>query len=94
VAKFRLSRLAELDLLDIGTYSLLTWGEGRTIRYLDDLQTCCQTLADNHASGRPCDHIRPDLRRREQGKHVVLFRREPGGILVSRILQERMLPGK
>jgi plasmid stabilization system protein ParE len=28
----------------------------------------------------------------EQGKHVVFFRPEPGGILVSRILHERMLP--
>jgi plasmid stabilization system protein ParE len=28
----------------------------------------------------------------EQGKHVVFFRREPGGILISRILHERMLP--
>jgi plasmid stabilization system protein ParE len=36
--------------------------------------------------------VRPGLRRMEQGKHVVFFRREPGGILVSRILHERMLP--
>jgi plasmid stabilization system protein ParE len=28
----------------------------------------------------------------EQGKHVVFFRREPRGILVFRILHERMLP--
>jgi plasmid stabilization system protein ParE len=28
----------------------------------------------------------------EQGKHVVFFRREPEGVLVSRILHERMLP--
>jgi len=34
----------------------------------------------------------PGLRRMEQGKHVVFFRREPAGILVSRILHERMLP--
>jgi hypothetical protein len=30
----------------------------------------------------------------EQGKHVAFFRREPGGILVSRIPHERMLPGR
>jgi plasmid stabilization system protein ParE len=28
----------------------------------------------------------------EQGRHVVFFRREPGGILISRVLHERMLP--
>ncbi len=40
--KFRLSRLAEADLMDIGTYSLNKWGEDQTIRYLDALEACCQ----------------------------------------------------
>ena len=30
----------------------------------------------------------------EQGKHVVFYREEPGGILISRILHHRMLPEK
>ncbi|MGA2712858.1 MAG: type II toxin-antitoxin system RelE/ParE family toxin [Bryobacteraceae bacterium] len=92
MAKFRLSRLADSDLMDIGAYTMRTWGEDQTLRYIDDLETCCRRLADDPASGRPCDHVRPGLRRMEQGKHVVFFRREPGGILVSRILHERMLP--
>jgi plasmid stabilization system protein ParE len=28
----------------------------------------------------------------KQGKHVVFYREEPGGILISRILHQRMLP--
>jgi toxin ParE1/3/4 len=92
VAAFRLSRYAEADLLRIGEYTLRTWGPARTVRYIDELEACCQRLADNPASGRPCDHVRLGLRRMEQGKHVVFFRREPGGILVSRILHERLLP--
>jgi toxin ParE1/3/4 len=92
VAAFRLSRLAEADLMDIGAYTLRTWGEDQTVRYIDDLEACCQRLADNPASGRACDHVRPGLRRMEQGKHVVFFRRQPGGILVSRILHQQMLP--
>jgi toxin ParE1/3/4 len=92
VAKFRLSCVAELDLLDIGTYTLRAWGVDQTIRYLDDIEACCQRLADSPALGRPCDHVRPGLRRAEQGKHVVFFRREPEGILVSRLLHQGMLP--
>ena len=92
MATFRLSRRAEADLTDIGAYTLRTWGKDQTIRYLDDLEACCQRLADNPASGRPCGHVRSGLRRMEQGKHVVFFRREAGGVLVSRILHERMLP--
>jgi toxin ParE1/3/4 len=94
VGTFRLSRLAEADLLNIGIYTLHTWGEAQTIRYIDELEDCCQRLADSPTSGRPCDHIRPGLYRREVRKHVIFFRREPAGILVSRILHERMLPEK
>ncbi len=80
--------------MGIGDYTLRTWGVDQTIRYLDELEACCQRLADNPASGRPCDHVRPGLRRMEQGKHVVFFRREARGILISRILHEKMLPSR
>ena len=89
---FRLSRLAEADLLSIGAYTLRTWGEAQTIRYLDELEACCQKLAENPASGRSCHDIRSGLYRREQGKHVIFFQRESGAILVSRILHVCMLP--
>jgi toxin ParE1/3/4 len=92
VGAFRFSRLAESDLLSVGSYTLRTWGETQTVRYLAELEACCQQLADNPALGRSCDDIRPGLHRREQGKHVIFFRRESEGILVSRILHERMLP--
>ena len=92
MAACRFSRATEADLVSIGVYTLGAWGPAQTIRYIDELEACCQRLADNPATGRPCDHVRPGLRRMEQGKHVIFFRREPGGILVSRILHERMLP--
>ena len=84
--------MAEADLLSIADYTLRTWGEAQTVRYLNDLELCCERLAENPGLGRLCDSIRPGLCRAEQGKHVVFYRREPGGILVSRILHQRMLP--
>jgi toxin ParE1/3/4 len=92
VAAFRFSRRAEADLLSIGAYTVRTWGEDQAIRYIDDLEACCQMLADNPALGRVCDDIRPGLRRMERGRHVVFYREDAGGILVSRILHQRMLP--
>ena len=92
LAAFRLSRRAEADLLDIGNYTLRTWGEEQAIRYVDELETCCQMLADNPELGRSCDFVRPGLRRMGHGKHIVFYRQELGGILVSRILHQRMLP--
>ena len=82
----------EADLLDIGSYTLRTWGEGQTLHYLDDLEACCRQLADNPELGRACDHVRPGLRRIEHERHDVFYRIEAGGILVSRILHQRMLP--
>jgi toxin ParE1/3/4 len=47
----------------------------------------------NPALGRRCDEIRGGLRRLEHGKHVIFYRQQDNdGILVSRILHQRMLP--
>ena len=94
MAKFRFSRRAEADLLSIGEYTLRKWGETQTARYLRELEECCQMLARNPALGRRCEHIRPGLRRFEHGKHVLFYRQELRGILISRILHQRMLPEK
>jgi toxin ParE1/3/4 len=94
VGSFRFSRRAEADLLEIGRYTLRTWGKAQTARYLGSLESCCQTLADNPALGRPCDDVRPGLRRMEHGKHVVFYRQGRGGILISRILHQHMLPDR
>lgn len=94
MAAFRFSRRAEADLLGIAKYTLRTWGNAQTARYLNELEAFCQTLADNPSIGRPCDDIRPGLRRMEHGKHVIFYRWDPAGILVSRILHQRMLPDK
>jgi plasmid stabilization system protein ParE len=48
-------------------------------------------LARNPGLGRPCAEIRPSLQRSETGRHFILFRAEPTGILVARILHQRML---
>ena len=88
----RFSRRAEKDLLEIASYTLRTWGKAQATLYLNDLENCCEMLADNPALGRRCDRIRPGLRRLEHGRHVIFYRQARGGILVSRILHERMLP--
>ena len=92
MAALRFSRRAEADLLHIGAYTLGTWGEGQASRYLDDLEAGCRMLAGNPELGRPCDSIRPGLRRMERGRHVIFFRQKAGGIFISRILHQRMLP--
>jgi toxin ParE1/3/4 len=92
VAGLRYSRRAAADFLKTGAYTLRTWGKLQAARYLYELEACCKTLAENPALGRRCDKIRPGLRRLEHGRHVVFYREESGGLLVLRILHQRLLP--
>src|ERR1039458_6865886 len=70
MAEFRFSRVAEADLLSIGAYTLRTWGEDQTIRYIEDLEACCQTLADNPTLGRACDEVRDRKSTRLNSSHL------------------------
>ena len=90
----RFSRRAEADLHGIAQYMLRTWGKAQTARYVSDLEAFCRTLADRPALGRPCDEVRPGLRRMEYSKHVIFYRQQLTGILIVRILRQSMLPEK
>jgi toxin ParE1/3/4 len=91
-AKASFSVRAKEDLLDIGQYTLRTWGEAQAVRYLAALEKCAALLAQNPALGRSCDWIRAGLLRFESGSHVLFYRKKRGGIFVVRVLHQRMLP--
>ncbi len=91
---FRLSRRAETDLLEIGSYTFRRRGAEQAGRYLNELEGHCRMLADSPQLGRNSDEIRPGLRCLEHGRHVVFYRVEAKGVLVVRILHQRMLPTK
>jgi len=41
-----------------------------------------------------CDAISPGLHRHELGKHVVFYRLKPGGIRITRVLHQQMIPNE
>ena len=90
----RFSLAAEADLLSIGEYSVHMWGAAQADRYLSELEDCCGRLARNPLLGRSCAEIKAELRRIEEGRHVIFYQRVSGGILVMRILHQGMLPGR
>ena len=92
MALLRFSRRAEADLVGISEHTSRTWGEDQAVRYIDALDAFCQMLAGNPSLGRSCGHVRRGLRRIESGQHVVFYREDARGILISRILHQRMLP--
>lgn len=92
MASLHYSRLAEADLRSIAIYTRDRWGKVQAVRYLNELEPCCRTLAENSGMGRACDEIRPALRRFEHARHVIFYRQQSNGIVVSRILHAQMLP--
>jgi toxin ParE1/3/4 len=86
------SRSSESDLRSIDEYTVRTWGEDQADLYLDQIKLCCQRLASNPRIGRLWNRAQPDLRRMEQGSHVIFYRETKQGIVVSRILHQNMLP--
>jgi toxin ParE1/3/4 len=84
--------MAETDLSQIATYILDRWGQDQAANNISGLEACCRQLLKNLELGRACDYIRPGLRRMEYGRHILFYRIEQGGIFVSRILHQRMLP--
>jgi toxin ParE1/3/4 len=89
---YRYSKLARLDLIEIGDYTLDQWGIEQALRYLNSLEECFERIAANPGIGRRCDRIREGYRRFEHQKHVIFYRSDPEGVLIVRILHERMLP--
>lgn len=92
--QFRISVEAEADLDFIAAYTTSTWGWRQTDQYLAKLEDGFELIAQNPSIGRSCDAIRAGLRRFEIGKHVVFYLTEPDGVLIVRVLHQRMLPGK
>ena len=89
---WKLSRLARLDLIEIADYTVDTWGLEQADRYMDSLEDCFKQLVRVPGMGRPCNQIRPGYRRIEHEKHIIIYRAVPGGVFISRILHQRMLP--
>jgi toxin ParE1/3/4 len=92
LAQYRLSQKAEMDLAEIIAYTFSTWGRQQADRYSAELRDCCRVLAQTPTIGRRCEWSSRNLRRMEQGSHVIYYRKTAEGILVLRILHQNMLP--
>lgn len=90
MADYRLARKAVADFREIARDSLEKWGEARAETNLASLFKTAQRLAEFPELGRDAGHIRPGLLRMSSSSHVIFHRRCEGGILIIRILHERM----
>jgi toxin ParE1/3/4 len=90
MAEYRLTPAAEGDLEAIWTYTLQQWSAEQADRYIDTLTAAFAELAQSPKNAPACDQIRPGYRRRSIGRHMIYFRTTTFGIVVVRILHDRM----
>ncbi|HZQ47368.1 MAG TPA: type II toxin-antitoxin system RelE/ParE family toxin [Verrucomicrobiae bacterium] len=88
--RYRLSRLAESDLAGIADYTIRQFGIKQARRYRDGLEKIFLRLAEYPNSGRSAGHLASRLRRMNFESHVIFFLHDEDGVLIVRILHQRM----
>lgn len=90
---YRLSPLAESDLEEIWVYTFKNWSLEQADRYHNAIVEAFEDLAAGRKSGRPVD-IRKGYFKYPVGAHVVFYRFSESGLVVVRVLHQRMDVGR
>ena len=88
--RYVLSRRSDQDIDDITQTTIDKWGIGQAEIYVLGLHASFQLLASAPELGRDASNIRSGYRRFETASHVVFYRITSDGILIVRILHQRM----
>lgn len=85
-----LSDRAQFDLREIWSYSFNQWGEDQAERYMAELRSAIEAIAESPQLGRPCDEIRRGHFKFLVGSHVVFYRKMDREIAIVRVLHQHM----
>ncbi len=81
---------ARKDLVAIGSYTEKQWGKGQRKKYLAQLNTRIQRLAQNPEHGRLYHELPRAPRGYHEGRHVIFYLPLPRGIEIIRVLYDAM----
>jgi toxin ParE1/3/4 len=88
---YRLSKRTEFDIAGIADYTIRQFGIQQARRYRDGLEKIFCQLAEYPNSGRSAEYLAPKLRRMNFESHVIFFRHDDAGVLIVRVLHQRMV---
>lgn len=92
MAVCRLTPRARRDLDDIWDYTAERWGEEQAVRYIETLRDAFARLSQAPCLGRRRDDVRDGYRSFPAGRHQVFYLVDEQGIVVVRVLHQRMDP--
>lgn len=87
---FYIHEKANEDLNNIFIYSAEAFGIERAEKYIDDLVSAFQALANNYKQGRDCSHVYPDLYAFNVVSHVIYYESIKEGVSIYRVLHKSM----
>jgi toxin ParE1/3/4 len=85
VAIYKVSPVAQRDLVDIYIRGFREWGESKAEEYQLILISSFQLLAENPDMGHGVS-IRPQLQRYELNPYVIFYRKFSYGVRIARVL--------
>ena len=85
VAIYKVSPVAQQDLVDIYVRGFRERGESKAEKYQLELMSCFQLLAENPDMGHSVS-IRPQLQRHELNPYVIFYRKFSYGVRIARVL--------
>jgi toxin ParE1/3/4 len=94
VSAFRLTPAAQTDLSLIWDFTEDHWGADQASTYLAEIRIAIERIADRPDRGRACDEIREGYRRYAIGSHLIFYKESGAGIVVVRVLHQRMDPSR
>lgn len=86
MAKFKLSKKAERDLINIAKYTIQNFGEQQSSKYKSELFNCLNRLSKNPHLGRSVAKFHPNLKRYNFKSHSIFYEATDYGIFVVRVL--------
>jgi toxin ParE1/3/4 len=87
---YRLTEAAADDIEGILTDSFETFGAAQTEAYVRSLHQCLDLLGAHPEMGYSVDYLRRGYRRFPHQSHVVFYTKVEAGVLIVRILHQRM----
>ena len=90
MAAYRLTREADGDLAGIHEYTIANFGLQQARNYLSGLLQCFEYLGEYPEAGPRVEQLATGLRRYPYRSHTVFYMLQDRGVLIVRILHERM----
>ncbi|HEA31177.1 MAG TPA: type II toxin-antitoxin system RelE/ParE family toxin [Leeuwenhoekiella sp.] len=90
MAFYELSEQAEIDIAELYQYGIETFGLSQAQIYLIRLHEQFENLTENPEIGRDASIFSPDLLRYSYKTHAIFFKKSSNGILIVRVLGQKM----